>query len=156
MLSLCMAGMAEAQFRGPRITISLSDALVDLPKGRKAERDDNGNLLTQPGDIIRYTLVAENIGTEQARDVEVVDPIPFGTEYVLGSATGRGTTILYSINGGTTYVDQPMIEVRDETGKMVRKPAPASMYTHVKWIIQGQIMPREKRTMELRVRVLSG
>lgn len=155
-LSLLLVEPVAAQTRGPRINITLSDALADLPKDRKEERDANGNLLTQPGDVIRYILVAENNGTEEARDVEVVDPVPFGTQYVLGSATGKGTSILFSINGGTTYVEQPMIEVRDAAGKVVKKPAPASMYTHVKWIIRDAIRPKEKKNMEMQVRVLSG
>ena len=154
--SCLLAEPVEAQFQGPRINIVLSDGLVGLPKNRKEERDENGNLLTQPGDVIKYTLIAENIGTAEARDIEVVDPIPFGTEYVLGSATGSGVEILYSINGGTNYVAQPLIEVRDATGKIIRKPAPASMYTHVKWIIREPLKPKQKKNMDLHVRVQGG
>lgn len=156
-LSCCLlTGISEGQFQGPRINIVLSDGLIGLPKDRKEERDESGNLLTQPGDVIKYTLITENVGTAEARDVEVVDPIPFGTEYILGSATGGSVTILFSINGGTNYVDQPLIEVRDATGKIIRKPAPASMYTHVKWIIREPLKPKQKKNLDLQVRVQGG
>ncbi|MBM3263344.1 MAG: DUF11 domain-containing protein [candidate division Zixibacteria bacterium] len=81
--SFILISTLEAQVRGPRVNITLSDARVGLPKDRKEERDDNRNLLTQPGDVIKYTVLAENTGTEEARDVEVVLPVPFGMQYVL-------------------------------------------------------------------------
>jgi uncharacterized repeat protein (TIGR01451 family) len=147
-----VSGPVWAQQSNP-LKITLSEALVDLPEGRKAERDEKGMLMSQPGDIIRYTLLAENTSNQEAHNVELVDPIPFGTEYVLGSAEGKNTTILYSIDGGGTYVQQPTIEVLDEQGRVVKKPAPASMYTHVKWIIRQPVQPKEKKLVELRVRV---
>jgi uncharacterized repeat protein (TIGR01451 family) len=151
-LTLTMTGLAWAQSQNP-LKITLSDALVDLPEGRKAERDSTGSLRSMPGDIVRYTLMAENTGAQSAHNIEVVDPIPFGTEYVAGSATGEGSAIFYSVDGGNTYSRQPMIDVRDEQGRVVRKPAPASMYTHVKWVITQPMQPREKRALQLMVRV---
>jgi len=38
-----------------------------------------------PGDTLRYTIVAENIGEDTATDVVVEDAIPAGTSYVPGS-----------------------------------------------------------------------
>lgn len=153
-LVLLMAGAALAQQSNP-LKITLSETPVDLPEGRKAEWDQAGNLVAAPGDFILFTLMAENVGSENAHNVDVVDPIPPGTEFVIGSAKGRNTSIVYSIDSGNTYVKEPTIEVKDEQGRLVKKPAPAAMYTHVKWTIQDVMQPKEKKGLELRVRVIA-
>lgn len=149
-----LTGSAWAQQSNP-LKITLKQAPVNLPEGRKAEWDENGNLMTSPGDLVLFTLMAENTGAENAHNVEVVDPIPFGTEYVIGSAKGKNTAIVFSIDGGNTYVEQPTIEVKDEQGRLIRKQAPASMYTHVKWVIQDVVQPKEKRPLDLQVKILT-
>lgn len=151
MLMLFVTGSALAQ-QNP-LKIVMTDALTDLADKREVERDDNGNLMTQPGDVIRYTLMAENSGNEGMFNIKLVDPIPAGTEFVLGSATGNGAEIHYSIDGGRTYVQQPTIQVRDENNRLVTRPAPASMYTNVQWTLTQPLQPKEKRAVELQVRV---
>lgn len=151
MLMVFITGVASAQ-QDP-LKIMMTDALTDLAEKREVERDDNGNLMTQPGDVIRYTLMAENSSNGSLHNIKLVDPIPAGTEFVLGSATGNGTEINYSIDGGSTYVQQPTIQVQDGNGQMVTRPAPASMYTNVQWTLTQPLQPKEKRSVELRVRV---
>lgn len=150
-IMLFVTGTALAQ-QNP-LKIVMTDALAELADGQAAERDDNGNLMTKPGDVIRYTLVAENTSNEAMYNIKLVDPIPAGTEYVPDSAAGRGTDIRFSIDGGATYVAQPTIQVRDQNGRLVTRPAPASMYTNVQWTFTQPLQPKEKRSVELRVRV---
>ncbi|MBI4551474.1 MAG: DUF11 domain-containing protein [Candidatus Latescibacteria bacterium] len=142
---------------GPKIDIVITDALAGPEPGRKVERDKSGNLITKPGDLIRYTLTATNRGTEPAHNVEIVDPIPAGTEYVLESATGKEMTISYSIDGGRSYQLPPVTyEVRLPDGKTEKRPAPAGMYTHVKWVVTQPIPPKASVSATLNVRVRTG
>ena len=154
-------GVAEAQTSpspGPRIEIILSDELVLPPDEiRPVRRDSTGNLLSRPGDVIQYTLTAVNRGTQAAHNVEIVDPIPRGTEYVLDSASGEGMTISYSIDGGHTYHLPPVLyDFRHPNGEIEKRPVPAGLYTHVKWLVTQPILPEESAPATLQVRVSAG
>lgn len=56
-----------------------------------------------PGDVVAYTLVYTGGGSADAHAVVLVDAIPPSTRYVSGSATGAGTTITFSHDGGLTF-----------------------------------------------------
>ncbi|MEM6531456.1 MAG: hypothetical protein AAF654_02470 [Myxococcota bacterium] len=55
------------------------------------DRDGNGR--PDPGDQIRYTIRALNVGTAAAEAVRVEDPIPAGAAYVGGSLTVNGESV---------------------------------------------------------------
>ena len=138
----------------PEITITMTDSLVNLEEGRVATRDEEGALLLNPGDHIRFQIEAENIGTDAAYDVEVVYPIPEGTEYIMESAKGPAALITYSIDGGDTFVlPTVMYSERNADGVLEEKPAPASMFTHVKWRFSEPIQPLEKKIGQVVVKV---
>ena len=54
----------------------------------------------QPGDTVMYTLICKNIGSGDATNVLLSNPVPNGTVYLEGSATGEGTDM--SFDRGTT------------------------------------------------------
>jgi uncharacterized repeat protein (TIGR01451 family) len=64
-----------------------------------------------PGDVIEYTIEAENIGTGDLTNVKISDPIPAYTTFVSvsASATGfpAGSNILYSTDGSTWSATPP-------------------------------------------------
>ncbi|MDT7920552.1 MAG: hypothetical protein RQ868_08155, partial [Meiothermus sp.] len=63
-----------------------------------------------PGDVIEYTIVAENIGTGNLTQVVITDPLPSYTNFVSVSATisgFTGGTVLYSTNGTTWSATAP-------------------------------------------------
>jgi uncharacterized repeat protein (TIGR01451 family) len=64
-----------------------------------------------PGDVIEYTIVAENIGTGNLTNVKISDPIPAYTTFVSVSATATGfpagSRILYSTDGTTWSATAP-------------------------------------------------
>jgi uncharacterized repeat protein (TIGR01451 family) len=145
----------EAPVEGPQVVITMSDALVNLPEGQTAPRDENGNLQSKPGDVIRYTLMAENKGNAPAFNVELVDPIPAGTAFVIDSAVGDDMTIMFSIDGGGSYVAPPvMYDARNEQGEIEKRPAPPGMFTHVKWRMNGAVQPQQKAVAAMWVKVL--
>ena len=153
-----MCGVALAQalpLSNPQIQVTISDELVLSPKEvRPIIRDGHGDLVTRPGDQIQYTLAATNLGDEPAYEVELLDPIPKGTEYVIGSATGEGVVFFYSIDGGHSYQEStPTYDLQLPDGTIEKEPARAEMYSHVKWRFTHPIQPGASEAVILRVRV---
>lgn len=94
---------------------------------------DNGAVV-MPGDVIRYTVNSANIGDLPASNLVVTQPIPQKTVYELGSAkSNNGAEVTYSIDSGKTFVAQPMVAATLENGAVVKRPAPAEAYTHIRW-----------------------
>lgn len=92
------------------------------------------NAAVAPGDVLRYTIVGKNTGENPAQDLEVTQPIPELMTYKLDSASSQNSAdITYSIDGGETFIAQPMIKVTTEDGTVIERPAPAEAYTHVRW-----------------------
>jgi len=71
----------------------------------------------KPGDVLTYTIVATNIGTDDLSKVVIVDPLPAHTEFVSLSATTTvdGAQILYSKDGQNWQTDP----VAPETGESI-------------------------------------
>lgn len=109
---------------------------------------------TARGDILVYTLTYQNNDTIIVKNLTVVDPIPEHTEYVSGSAEGKDTKILFSINGGATYLEPPITyKSLDSNGKETVQTAPPELYTHIKWIVQRPVHPNETGTTTFKVKV---
>jgi uncharacterized repeat protein (TIGR01451 family) len=104
-----------------------------------------------PGDVIRYSLRFTNMQEQPVRNVVFSNPVPQGLRYVAESATANApnVAITFSIDGGQTYSAQPMIEVV-ENGERRNVPAPARMYTHVRWTVEGWVQPGAQVTAEFR------
>ena len=158
LLALGLAGLSSAQGQpAGGVEITIADELV-LPEGDdrlgKPQRDESGSLITRPGDVILYTLAALNGGIEPAYDVEIVDPIPQGAEYVLKSAGGESMTVTYSIDGGNFYQPEPILfDFRRPDGVIEQRPVPGAQYTHIKWRMDRPIPPGSRVTATFRVRV---
>ena len=72
-------------------------------------------------------------------------------KYTGCSATGEGTTITFSVDGGKTYADPATLTVTDASGE--ERPAKASDYTHIRWIFDGAIEPGTSRFVQFRARL---
>jgi uncharacterized repeat protein (TIGR01451 family) len=116
---------------------------------RQAGTPDRGRdpAALRPGDVLRYRLRFTNLAADSVRQVQFTDPIPVGLRYLAGSASADrdDVRISYSIDGGRSYSTQPVIEEVVD-GKTVRRPAPASMYTHIRWTVTGWLQPQAKVT----------
>jgi len=95
-----------------------------------------------PGDVVRYRLTFTNVTPHAVKSVVFENPLPAGLHYQDGTATADRdkVAIQYSIDGGKSYSAQPMIEVEVD-GKRVQRPAPADMYTHIRWSVPGSVLP---------------
>ncbi|NJK34666.1 MAG: DUF11 domain-containing protein [Oscillatoriales cyanobacterium SM2_2_1] len=109
-----------------------------------------------PGNVLRYTVAAQNNTNRSMRNLVVSQPIPEGMVYVLQSALAAkaaGAAVDFSIDGAKTFTPNPVIRVR-ENGRVVEKPAPAEAYTHVRWNF-GENLPANSRVLvsyQVRVR----
>ncbi|MBD6617204.1 DUF11 domain-containing protein [Komarekiella sp. 'clone 1'] len=96
----------------------------------------SGQAVVQPGDVLRYTLIGENKSDRQVKNLTLNQPIPQGMLYVLKSANiTNNAKITYSIDGGRSFVENPTIKVTLPNGKVETKPAPASIYTHIRLLV---------------------
>jgi uncharacterized repeat protein (TIGR01451 family) len=104
-----------------------------------------------PGDVLRYSLRFTNTQAAAVRNVVFSNPIPSGLRYVTESAAADAPAVVvtFSIDGGRTFSAHPMIEVV-ENGERHNVPAPARMYTHVRWTVEGWVQPGGQVTAEFR------
>jgi uncharacterized repeat protein (TIGR01451 family) len=79
----------------------------------------------QAGEEIYYTIRVRNAGKEPVTDVVVTKRMPFGVDYVTGSATGPDCDVELSADNGATY---------SPGGK-------PGEYTHVRWLCQRPLAP---------------
>ncbi|MBT9313992.1 DUF11 domain-containing protein [Leptothoe spongobia TAU-MAC 1115] len=94
----------------------------------------DSKVTVQPGDVLRYTVDGSNSGDVEAKGLSITQPIPNQTSYMLKSAKTEGSAeIVYSIDGGQSFVAAPMVEVTLPDGTVELQPAPAEMYTHIQW-----------------------
>jgi len=57
------------------------------------------------GETLRYTITVQNIGTDHATDVQIVDLIPANTTYVTGSTTVNGVALADNAAGTSALTD---------------------------------------------------
>lgn len=106
---------------------------------------DDGAVVN-PGDILRYTVSSENPGTSVANNFIITQPIPEQMVYELNTATSQNQAeIVYSIDNGETFVAEPTITIETEDGAIIEQPAPAEIYTHIRWKF-GSLAPESEIT----------
>lgn len=104
-----------------------------------------------PGSEVIYTITAKHTGTEPADHVVVTNPVPAQTVYVDGSASGSGTVITFSVDGGESYGKAEKLTVTDADGNP--RPATAEDYTHVRWTFQSSLGAGQEAPVWYRTRV---
>jgi uncharacterized repeat protein (TIGR01451 family) len=134
----------------PEVKITLAGAVV---RGQErvplAKAGD-----VHPGEVLDWTITSANDGTAAAREYKTVGQIPAGTTFVVGSTTADGSaTVTYSIDHGKTFTTQPVVEERQADGTVKRVPAPASMYTQVRYEWSDALAAGSKLSATYKVRV---
>jgi uncharacterized repeat protein (TIGR01451 family) len=87
--------------------------LIESPPAFRVEKIStylgaNPNVL-RAGENLRYTITVQNVGTDNATGVELLDQLPASTTYVAGSTTLNGAAIPDSSTGGLPLVDGILI-----------------------------------------------
>ena len=106
----------------------------------------------RPGEELRYTIEFTNDSSEFIPpDVIVItNPIPESAEYLAGTATGAGTEILFSVDGGVSFAAPEALTVVDGG---VELPATEEHYTTIRWIFGYTLGPGESRSVSVDVRL---
>lgn len=106
------------------------------------------------GDVIVYTLRAENTGDGPAVSPRIEDPIPAGTVLVLDSVAKDGARIEASLDGGKTWQAYPVsVTRRNARGDDETVPAPAEAYTSLRWVLNGPLQPGDGADVSFKVRI---
>lgn len=104
-----------------------------------------------PGTEVIYTITAVNKGQDKADNVVVTNPVPPHTVYVEGSASGAGTDITFSVDGGQSYAAPAELTVTDSNGE--QRNATAEDYTHLRWRYRTSLGPAQQAPVSYRAQV---
>ncbi len=131
---------APLAFADPNIQLDMSVAkeiVIEQESGETTTEWVEANEI-EPGQKLRYTVRYVNAGDEAATDVRIENPIPELTVYLSDSATGEGSTIVFSADGGETYAPPQEVtyEVRVFGGGTDRRPANPERFTNIRWLIE--------------------
>ncbi len=108
----------------------------------------------KPGEVLDWTITSENSGSTAALAYKTIGHIPHGTVFIAGSAKADGTVkIVYSIDGGRSYSNQPIIDVKQADGTVKPVPAPVSMYSEIRYEWADPLAQGSKLSASYKVRV---
>ncbi len=147
-LILVLSFMAFAQGT-PKLELTVVDTKVNMSQ---AEKEGKAQISYKPGDIIRYTIIASNVGTGVLSNPLITDPVPQGVSYKPLSAKGENAEITYSVNEGRLFQSwPPTYKVKDENEQIVVKLASPNMITHIRWELKKPLAPNESQQLEFEV-----
>jgi uncharacterized repeat protein (TIGR01451 family) len=149
-----VAGFAQRHF----MLANAARPEVKVQLAGNVERDSklialDKSTVVNPGEILDWTITSENSGNASALEYQTVGHIPRGTEFVPGSANADGAKTAFSIDGGKSFSPQPMIEEKQADGSIKRVPAPASMYTEIRYEWADALAQGGKLSASYKVRV---
>jgi uncharacterized repeat protein (TIGR01451 family) len=76
------------------------------------------------GDEVHYTIRVRNPGQQPVRDVQVTKRMPFGMQYLPGSAAGPASDIEFSTDGGRSFQARPDSDEYSHLRWNLRRPLP--------------------------------
>lgn len=161
MAILVLSGIAVFASQNETVSRAFSSARPDVQIVISGTLEREGKTVSleaveavKPGEILNWTVNSSNRGAGDAQDYRVVGQIPKGTSFVAGSAKGDGAPrVVYSIDGGKTFSAQPMIEEKQADGTVKQVPAPASMFTQVRFDWAKSLSPQANLAAQYRVKV---
>jgi len=142
------------------LSATAGDGLDGNIEAFKVAKNENGKEIflsartAHPQDVIEYRLTYKNKGSEPVKNVAIVDPVPFGTVCIPGSAKSPAGGVEFSVDGGKSFHAWPvMIPVRTADGGKQLKEATPDMITHVRWVVAGTLDPENEVTVSYRASV---
>lgn len=146
------AGVASSPEVAVEIAVAREVVTHDASGAARVRLEPVGTV--RPGDVLVYTLRAENRGVAPALEARVEDPIPMGTRVILESVPTRGLRAEASLDGGSSWQTFPAtVRVRGEDGVTRDVPAPAASYTHLRWSLGEPLAPGASRDLSFKVQV---
>ena len=142
LLSLVLATVTAQERGNIRVqTVAEKEQSVIDESGQEKTRLVPVNTIV-PGEEVIYTISFTNISDEPAENVTITNAVPEHMAYVDETAFGPGTEVSYSVDGGFSYGSPGELTVKDEHGNT--RPANASDYTHIRWVMRNNLEPGSK------------
>lgn len=145
----------------PLVALAAPQVTIGITAEKEVIVTQNGQTVTKripatdatPGETIIYTLTVANNGDETATNVVVNDPIPEGTVFLPGSATGNSEPT-FSIDGGKTFQQPSLLtyEITNLDGTKEKRTASPDQYTAIRWQIP-QVAAGAKDELSFSVKV---
>lgn len=155
-LMICTSAVAALEDNRPNLVLNLAveKQVVVKDDGDNTKIEWQQVTETDPGDVLRYTIVYVNAGTSEARNAVIVDPLPEGTFYIGNSAVGDGSIITFSLDG-KTFQTPPMLtyKIKQDDGTETEHKATPEMYTHISWKLSKPVPPGGTGTLNFKVNV---
>lgn len=155
-ISVCLAAVAlsaTAAFARPNVVLALSGATVEkTASGAEKYVPLVPDQKLKAGEVVRWTIVGTNKGSDAALHFTPTDKLPAGTAYIAGSASTTGGRVEFSLDEGKTWSSKPMVTVQSATGP-VSKPADPSSFTNIRWIADKPLAPKGSARFVYEVRV---
>jgi uncharacterized repeat protein (TIGR01451 family) len=147
---LLLPAAASAQQAAQSNPLTVSFANLTLANDSVRARTQPATSV-MPGDTLRYSLTFANREARALANIVFNNPVPAGVVVIPTPATA-GLRVEYSIDGGFTYAERPMVVV-DEDGRRVSRPAEPESYTHIRWTVTDSIAPGTSVTARYDARV---
>ena len=138
-----------------KVNISVVQEVTRTDEGGKTVVETKEVGLVSPGDVLTYTLRAENTGDSPAFDARIEDPIPDGTFLVTSSIPENDEAVTASIDGGESWRSFPVFVVAgaDDSGQPIYEQAAAESYTHLRWLLDAPLPPGATKEVSFKVQV---
>lgn len=136
----------------PDVVLHLSGATVHKTASGEKFIPLDPHVKLKTGEVVRWTIVGMNKGSDPALHFTPSDKIQAGTAYVAGSATVAGGKTEFSLDEGKTWSSKPTVTVQTQAGP-VSKPADPSSYTNIRWIADKPLAPKMSARFSFEVRV---
>jgi uncharacterized repeat protein (TIGR01451 family) len=153
-LTLASGSAAAQQERAPQALVISATILSWGHAGPETfdARDRDPNTV-EPGDVVEYRLVFTNITGRPINNIQFTDPLPEGMHYLQGTAGAdrENVDVEFSLDGGTSYSELPMVEVVVD-GKTELRPASPEVYTDIRWTVHGEVQPDARVVAAFQVR----
>lgn len=144
---LLCAGLAPTR---PNVKLHLSAVRVVTVDGHVKELPV-GKTVLKKGDVVKYVIVATNVGTQPALALTPIARVPAAMAYVAGSARDDGAVAQFTLDGKTWSV-KPMVDVKTAHG-IVKKPADPALYRSVRWVLEHPLPAHKTMAFSYEVRV---
>lgn len=129
-----------------RVT-AMVEELYRTPQGAQAKRLVPITKL-DPSQEIVFTIEFSNTADRMTDRVVITTPIASEVYYKDGSATGLGTEIDFSVDGGRSWGKPEALSVRDADGKA--RLATGRDYTHIRWRLLAAMAPGQEGAVQFR------
>lgn len=148
LLMAAAPGLNAQQANPLKVTFTNRTLQHDTARARKQP-----GTVAVPNDTLQYVLTFENTQKIAVKNVVFTNPLPKGLAFINGSVTtSLPSKVEYSIDGGVTYAEKPIVTV-EENGRRVQRPATPESYTHIRWTVTDSLAPGATVTAKYDARV---